>query len=166
MIIALWYDLTVSERVWSCAPSFWLTFEFGHKQKKLPTLVTYHNQTIISTTFIYRSRWRSGLARLQQWPCYLQGPGFESHLRPVEFFACKKVSPLNNRTPTLTSVPCAPIILLNAIRGACKTCNKQQATRCSCSPCSQSDTLNIRLINLCDEYIDVFLEVQSHKRAI
>ena len=56
-----------------------------------------------------RSRWRNGLARLQQWPCYLQGPGFESHLRPVEFFACNKVSPLNNRTLTLTSVPCAPI---------------------------------------------------------
>ena len=56
-----------------------------------------------------RSRWRNGLVRLQQWPCYLQGPEFESHLLPVEFFACNKVSPLNNWTPTLTSVPCAPI---------------------------------------------------------
>ena len=34
-----------------------------------------------------RARWRNGLARLQQWLCYLQGPGFESHLRPVKFFA-------------------------------------------------------------------------------
>ena len=34
------------------------------------------------------SRWRNGLARLQQWPCYLQGTGFESHLAPVEFFTC------------------------------------------------------------------------------
>ena len=39
----------------------------------------------------------------------LTEPGFESYLRPVEFFSCNKVSPLNNRTPTLTSVPCAPI---------------------------------------------------------
>ena len=56
------------------------------------------------------TRWCNGLARLQQWLCYLQGPGFESHLRPVEFFSCNKVSPLNNRIPTPTSVPCAPII--------------------------------------------------------
>ena len=32
------------------------------------------------------SRWHSGLAHLQQWLFYLQGPGFESHLRPVDFF--------------------------------------------------------------------------------
>ena len=57
-----------------------------------------------------RARWRNGLERLQQWQCYLQGPGFESHLRPVEFSACNNVSPLNNRIPMLTSVPCAPII--------------------------------------------------------
>ena len=38
-----------------------------------------------------RSRWRNGLARLQQWLCYLQGPGLESLLRPVAFSACKKV---------------------------------------------------------------------------
>ena len=36
----------------------------------------------------------SVLARLQQWPCYLQGPGFNSHLQPGEFSACNKVSPL------------------------------------------------------------------------
>ena len=54
--------------------------------------------------------WRNGLARLQQWLCYLQGPGFESHLRPVEFLACNKVSPLNNQIQTLASVSCAPII--------------------------------------------------------
>ena len=57
----------------------------------------------------FRSRWRNGLVRLQQSPCYLQGPGFESHLRPVEFFAYNKVSPLNYRTLMLTSVPCALI---------------------------------------------------------
>ena len=39
-----------------------------------------------------------------------QGPGFESHLRPVEFFAGSMVFPLDNWIPTLTSVPCAPII--------------------------------------------------------
>ena len=54
------------------------------------------------------SRWCNGLERLQQWSCYLQGPGFESHLRPVEFLSCNKVSPLSNQNPTLTSVPCAP----------------------------------------------------------
>ena len=46
---------------------------------------------------------------LEQWPCYLQGPGFKSHLRPVDFFSCNKVSPLNNQTPTLRSMPFAPI---------------------------------------------------------
>ena len=40
------------------------------------------------------SRWCNGLARLQQELSY-QGPGFESHLCPVEFFTCNKVSPLN-----------------------------------------------------------------------
>ena len=57
-----------------------------------------------------RARWHTGLARLQQWLCYLQGPGFESHLRPVEFFACNKVSPLSKQIPMLASLPCAPII--------------------------------------------------------
>ena len=42
------------------------------------------------------ARWGNGLACLQQWLCYLKGPGFESHLQPVEFFACNKVSPVNN----------------------------------------------------------------------
>ena len=42
--------------------------------------------------------WRHGLVHLQQWSRYLQGPGFESHLRPVDFFACNKVSPLNSLT--------------------------------------------------------------------
>ena len=32
-----------------------------------------------------RSRWRNGLARLQQCTCCLQGPGFKSLLRPVVF---------------------------------------------------------------------------------
>ena len=54
------------------------------------------------------SRWCNGLARLRQWPCYLQGPGLESHLWPVEFFTCNKVSPLNNRTSMLTYVSCVP----------------------------------------------------------
>ena len=33
-----------------------------------------------------RSRWCNGLERLQQWPCYLQRPGFKFQLRPDEFF--------------------------------------------------------------------------------
>ena len=57
-----------------------------------------------------KTMWCNSLARLQQWPFYLQGPGFKSHLRPAEFFACHKVSPLNNRIPKPTSVPCALII--------------------------------------------------------
>ena len=56
------------------------------------------------------SRLSNGLARLQHWLCYLQGPGFESHLRPVDFFFCNKVSALNNWISTLTSEPCTPII--------------------------------------------------------
>ena len=63
----------------------------------------------------------NGLAHLQQWPCYLQVPGFKSHLRSVEFFTSKKVSLLTNLTPMLTSVPCAPINQLKAVRGTCKT---------------------------------------------
>ena len=51
------------------------------------------------------SRGRIGLVRLQQWLCYLQGPGFEFRLRPVEFFACNKVSPLNNRIPICVMCP-------------------------------------------------------------
>ena len=46
-----------------------------------------------------RCRWRSGLARLQQWSYYLQGPRFKPHLWPVEFFSCKKVSPLPQSNP-------------------------------------------------------------------
>ena len=33
-----------------------------------------------------RSRWCNGIARLQQRLCYLQGPGFKSHLWPLKFF--------------------------------------------------------------------------------
>ena len=55
------------------------------------------------------SRWRNGLVFLQQWLCYLQGPWFESHLRPVEFSPAKKVSPLTNWTQTTKSVPCGTI---------------------------------------------------------
>ena len=64
---------------------------------------------------IIRSRWCNGLACLQQWPCYLQGSGFKSHLRSMKFFACNKVSSLNNQT--LTSVSCAPIIQLKSYQG-------------------------------------------------
>ena len=46
-----------------------------------------------------QSRWRNGLARLQQWPCYLQRHEFESHLQPVDFSACKKVSPFEISNP-------------------------------------------------------------------
>ena len=56
------------------------------------------NECCIILQYI-RSRWRSGLARLQQWSCYQQGPWFESHLWPVEFFSCKKVSPLLQSNP-------------------------------------------------------------------
>ena len=50
------------------------------------------------------------LACLQQWLCYLQGPGFETTYNQWSFFACNKVSLLYNQIPTLTSVPYAPII--------------------------------------------------------
>ena len=50
-------------------------------------------------------RWRSGLARLQQWSYYLQGPGFESNLGHAEFFSCKKgFSTPPKQTLTSTSV--------------------------------------------------------------
>ena len=35
--------------------------------------------------FFKRARWRNGLACFQEWLCYLQGPGFESHLRQWSF---------------------------------------------------------------------------------
>ena len=75
----------------------------------------FEKKTKASSHFTTRARWGNGLAHLQQWLCCLHGPGFESHLRPVEFFPCNKVSPLNNRIPTLTSAPCAPIIQPKAI---------------------------------------------------
>ena len=34
----------------------------------------------IGTPKVQMSRWYDDLAPLQQWRCYLQGPGFESHL--------------------------------------------------------------------------------------
>ena len=48
----------------------------------------------------------NGLAYLQQWLCYLQGPGFESNLRPVEFFSCNKVK-CPNAKKTLNAKICA-----------------------------------------------------------
>ena len=54
------------------------------------------------------SRGRNGLARLQQWQCYQQGPGFECLLRPVEFSACKKVSTLKKSYPKATICAMSP----------------------------------------------------------
>ena len=72
------------------------------------------------------SKWRNGLARLQQLPCYLQGPEFETHQCPVEFFACSKVSPLNNLT--LTAKICAMCLnkLAQSYQGACITQNQKK----------------------------------------
>ena len=56
----------------------------------------------------------------------MQEPRFESRLQPVEFFTCNKISSLNNQTPTRTSVPCAPIVQLKAIRGTCKATKKKK----------------------------------------
>ena len=39
-----------------------------------------HRKKVGSLRLINLSRWRNGLARLQQWQCYLQGPRSESHL--------------------------------------------------------------------------------------
>ena len=61
----------------------------------------------------------------QQWLRYQQGPGFESHLRPVEIFAYNKVSPLNNQTPALTSVPSG--LMLSGV--SCKTTNKRKQNK-------------------------------------
>ena len=59
----------------------------------LPTYLAAKRETLIlrdkndnilifnsNTSVSARSRWRNGLARLQQWSCYLQEPGFKSHL--------------------------------------------------------------------------------------
>ena len=43
------------------------------------------------SSFCVMSRWRNGLARLQQWSCYLQRRLFEFHRQSVEFFACNKI---------------------------------------------------------------------------
>ena len=66
----------------------------------------YNTQTIITLKRfeVKPLRWRNGLARLLQWLCCLQGPGFESRVRPVDFFLCNKVSPLNSQTQTPTSL--------------------------------------------------------------
>ena len=69
-----------------------------------------------------RSRRLNGLQRLQQWPCYLQWPEFESQWRPVEFFACNKGSSLNNQTPSLKSMPC----FQSSIRGVFKAPNQKK----------------------------------------
>ena len=64
-----------------------------------------------------RARWGNGLASLQQWLCYLQEPGFESHLRPVEFFSCNKVSPLNSQTPKAKTCAMCPNYLARDYQG-------------------------------------------------
>ena len=71
-----------------------------------------------------RGRWHNGSARWQQWPCYLHEPGFESHLWPVEFFTCNKVSPLNNWIPTLTFVPQISSLRLSKV--VCKTSKQKR----------------------------------------
>ena len=44
------------------------------------------------------------------------------------FFASNNVSALNSQTSTLTSVPCATITQLKAIRGTCKATNNKKIT--------------------------------------
>ena len=89
-----------------------------------------------STCIEFRSRWRNGLARLQQWLCYLQGPGFKSHLQLVEFFLfCNKVSPLNNRTvTTLTS----HALIIEAGAGSEAPYQKKYKTRFNIPPPTQT----------------------------
>ena len=71
-----------------------------------------------------RSRQRNGLVRLQQWPHYLQGPGFDSHLRLVKFSACKKGSQSKklNLYATICAM-CPNNLAQKSIRGICKTPN-------------------------------------------
>ena len=80
--------------------------------------------------YLQRLRWCNGLARLQQWSCYLQGPGFKFHLWPVEFFTSNTVSLLNNRIQTLWSVPQLSNPRLSG--AACKTSNQ---TNTACESC-------------------------------
>ena len=54
------------------------------------------------------SRWCNGLARLKQCLSYLQGPGFESHLLPVELFSVIRFVD-SIETLLLRSVPSALI---------------------------------------------------------
>ena len=68
------------------------------------TIVTTPRLLTITRLSITICGARSGLTRFQQWPCYLHGPVFESHLQSEEFFACNNVSPLKNWTPMLTFV--------------------------------------------------------------
>ena len=70
-------------------------------------MIAYKHLFLLSNN-VYMSRWCSGLERLQQWPCYLQGPGFESHLRPVEFFSGNKVSPLKKSKYNANICPMCP----------------------------------------------------------
>ena len=53
----------------------------------------------------------------QQWRCSLQGPGFESHLLPVEFFSCKKVSPLPQSNPNANICAMRPNCLARGYQG-------------------------------------------------
>ena len=95
------------------------------------------------------SRWRNGLARLQQWPCYLQGPGFESPLWPVTFFAGSSFSPLANQAPALASVPCVPTPKQTK-RCSCRT----QATQLLCCMYLLFVTSNLNLQStLVDNYV-------------
>ena len=94
-----------------------------------PFTIMLHFLSVYFNGVTIRARWRNGLARLQQWQCYLQGPGFESHIRPVDFFACNKVSLLNSWMPTLTSMPCAP----KKLARGCQGLHVKQANKCMLS---------------------------------
>ena len=61
--------------------------------------------------------WCNGLACLQQWSCYLQGPEFRSHLRPVEFFTCNKVSLRKQSNPNSNICAMCPNYLAQGYRG-------------------------------------------------
>ena len=71
-----------------------------------------------------RSRWRNGLACLT-----MLGPGFKSHLWPVEFSSCNNNKVFSTHQSNSNTSFCAMCFINLAIRDACKTTSKKETVR-------------------------------------
>ena len=94
----VFYTLTTTGSSRDCMVKYWATFvQVAGNQLLISIEYTCSNfddanwwqQTVVSCIKTGLGWW-NGLALVQQWPCYLQGLGFEFHLWSVEFLPVKR----------------------------------------------------------------------------